>query len=103
MMMKKVAIILFCLMASMNGMAQTKKAITLNDVIPGGTNFRNLRPEYVYTAWWGDECVELTVDACSKVDKKTGKVKAVAPGRAIITFKPDNKAYKSITCVVKVK
>ncbi len=71
-MMKKVAIILFCLMASMNGMAQTKKAITLNDVIPGGTNFRNLRPEYVYTAWWGDECVELTVDACSKVDKKTG-------------------------------
>ena len=41
MMMKKVAIILFCLMASMNGMAQTKKAITLNDVIPGGTNFRS--------------------------------------------------------------
>jgi dipeptidyl-peptidase-4 len=49
-MMKKVAIILFCLMASMNGMAQTKKAITLNDVIPGGTNFRNLG-HYLDTAW----------------------------------------------------
>jgi len=39
----------------------------------------------------------------AKVDKKTGKVKAVAPGRAIITFKPDNKAYEPVTCVVKVK
>jgi uncharacterized protein YjdB len=39
----------------------------------------------------------------AKVDKKTGKVTAVGEGRAIITFKPTNKAYKSVTCVVNVK
>jgi len=53
-------------------MAQ-KKLFTLEDLNFGGNNYANLRPENIYTAWWGNELVHTDVETCSTIDKKTGK------------------------------
>lgn len=62
----------FAAMATMT-MGQEKKLFTLDDLIPGGSTYRNLVPQTEYTEWWGDECVHLGIDDCRTVDKKTGK------------------------------
>ena len=44
-------------------MAQTtKKSFTLDDLLGGGRTFWNLQPKYMFTTWWGEVPVELTVD-----------------------------------------
>ena len=44
-------------------MAQTtKKSFTLDDLMSGGSNFWNLQPKNMYSAWWGETPVELTVE-----------------------------------------
>ena len=44
-------------------MAQTtKKSFTLNDLLSGGSTFWNLQPKYMFTAWWGDVPMELSVE-----------------------------------------
>lgn len=68
--MRKLVLVLLCIMATMNGSAQTKKTITINDVIPGGFNYSNLLPKRMYTAWWGDACVELQPENCSVINSK---------------------------------
>ena len=54
-------------------MGQEKKLFTLDDLIPGGSTYRNLVPQTEYLEWWGDECVRLGIDDCSVVDKNTGE------------------------------
>lgn len=58
---------------SMFAMAQGTKLFTLDDLIPGGSTYRNLSPKTIYTKWWGDECVELDIDKCSIINKKNGE------------------------------
>ena len=44
-------------------MAQTtKKSFTLNDLLSGGSTFWNLQPKYMFSTWWGDVPVELSVE-----------------------------------------
>lgn len=31
----------------------------------GGSNFWNLQPKNLYTAWWGDRLVRLDVNQCT--------------------------------------
>ncbi len=50
-----------------------KKLFTIDNLISGGKANHLLRPENKYTEWWGDECVELNIDDCCVVNKKTGK------------------------------
>lgn len=52
---------LFFLLATMS-MAQEKKTFTLNDLIPGGDNYRNCIPKNDWYEWWGDKCVHLDAD-----------------------------------------
>lgn len=61
--MKKInvfATVLCLLMAATNVMAQ--KSFSLEDLLYGGNNYYNLRPETRYTQWWGNVPVETTPD-----------------------------------------
>ena len=51
------------LLSVMTAMAQ--KSFTLDDLMSGGSNFWNLQPKNLYTAWWGDRLVRLEVDDCT--------------------------------------
>ena len=51
------------LMAASMVMAQTtKKSFTLDDLLGGGRTFWQLQPKSMFTTWWGEVPVELTVD-----------------------------------------
>ena len=66
-------LMLFCMM-SMSLLAQEKKAFTLEDVIPGGSNYYNLVPKNMSgLKWWGDVCIRTDVDDIKTIDKTTGK------------------------------
>lgn len=50
---------LFLLMMGSSSM-MAQKQFTLEDLLPGGNNFYNLRPETRYTQWWGNTPLETT-------------------------------------------
>ena len=70
--MKRIKLLTVALLAATTMMAQTpiKKSFTLNDLLSGGSTFWNLQPKYMFSTWWGDVPVELTVDdaVCIKPD-----------------------------------
>ena len=49
-----------------------EKLFSLEDLNYGGTNYRNMRPENRYTAWWGDELVRLDMESVSIINKVKG-------------------------------
>ena len=54
--------------------AQEKKSFTLEDVIPGGSNYYNLVPKSLpEIQWWGDNCVRTDAEQIIGIDTKTGK------------------------------
>ena len=70
--MKRTCVILAALLATTTTMtAQTLKSFTLNDLMAGGSTFWNLQPEYMFTTWWGDVPVKLTVDDATRLDTDT--------------------------------
>ena len=65
--MKKI-FFLAALLAATSMMAQTtKKSFTLDGLMPGGSTFWNLQPKYMFSTWWGEVPVELTVDEAKRV------------------------------------
>ena len=61
--MKKSYLMAAFLWAATTMMAQTtKKSFTLDDLMPGGSTYWNLQPKYMFSTWWGEVPVELTVD-----------------------------------------
>ena len=64
-------IILFFAFAAF-AMAQEKKAFTLNDLLPGGDNYHNCRPQNAWFTWWGEECVRQDVEQLTAISQKTG-------------------------------
>lgn len=79
-------IALFCMIAT-GSSAQEKKAFTLNDVIPGGSNYYNLVPKSLPgLQWWGDVCVRADIENIKKIDSKSGKE------TIIVTLEEVNKA-----------
>ena len=75
--MKRYKLLAACLVAAMTMMAQTtpKKSFTLNDLLGGGSTFWNLQPQRMFTTWWGEVPVELTVEEAKviKSEKLKGK------------------------------
>ncbi len=69
--MKRPTILLAALLAGTIMTAQTLKSFTLNDLMSGGSTFWNLQPEYIFTEWWGDTAVRLTVDEAKAVNGTT--------------------------------
>ena len=63
------------LLAATTMMAQTtKKSFTLDDLLGGGSTFWNLQPKNMFTTWWGEVPVELTVEEARGMDNEKGKV-----------------------------
>ena len=61
--MKRIRLLAALLLAAVTMMAQTsKKSFTLNDLLGGGSTYWNLQPKYMFSTWWGEMPVELTVE-----------------------------------------
>ena len=59
---------------AMNLSAQEKKAFTLEDVIPGGSNYFNLTPKNLPgLKWWGDVCIQAETDDIKSIQPTNGK------------------------------
>ncbi|MBF0950836.1 MAG: DPP IV N-terminal domain-containing protein [Alloprevotella tannerae] len=54
-------------------MGQTKKSFTLGDLMWGGSNYWNLQPKNLYTAFWGPKLLQLEVDAVKTCTDEQGK------------------------------
>lgn len=81
-------IFLLCMAAS-TITAQEKKAYTLEDVIPGGSNYFNLTPKNMSgLQWWGDVCVRTEVEEILSVNTKSGKTST------LVTLKEINDALR---------
>ena len=66
--MKKIFFLAAALLAATSMMAQTtKKSFTLDDLLGGGSTFWNLQPKYMFSTWWGEVPVELTVEEAKRV------------------------------------
>ena len=62
-----------CLLLPLTSMAQTKKSFTLDDLMWGGSNYWNLQPKSIYTAWWGDCLLETDVEEVKTYYNAKGK------------------------------
>lgn len=71
--MTKIKLCLILSFFSIMAMAQEKKSFTLNDLLPGGNTFYGLQPENMFTTWWGDQCIETSLDECRVISAKNGK------------------------------
>ncbi len=47
-----------------------KKAITLDDLIPGGTTYQKMQPKNLRLVWWGDQLIRLNKDKCERFTSK---------------------------------
>ena len=81
--MHKLLFAAFALFMPLTMMAQNLKTPTLDDLMWGGSNYWNLQPENVSTAWWGDVLVRTDVDAVTVLydakASKAGKQNRMAP------------------------
>ena len=69
--MRRINIIIAAMLAATTMTAQNAlKSFTLNDLMPGGSTFWNLQPEYIFTEWWGDTPVRLTTDEARAIGAK---------------------------------
>ena len=70
--MKKIHMLAAVLLLLISGtaMAQTKKSFTLDDLMWGGSNYWNLQPRNLYTAWWGDRLMETDTDEVKYLMRK---------------------------------
>lgn len=62
-----------CLLLATNVMAQTKKSFTLDDLMWGGSNYWNLQPRSIFTAWWGDRLLLTDVEEVKTFYNEKGK------------------------------
>ena len=75
--MNRIKLVAVMLMTATMAMSQTtKKSFTLNDLLGGGSTYWNLQPKYMFTAWWGEQPLELSVDKaeCITANGSRGRV-----------------------------
>ena len=67
--MKRIYWMAALMLAATTIMAQTtKKAFTLNDLLGGGSTYWNLQPKYMFSTWWGEVPVELSVEKAVRIE-----------------------------------
>ena len=72
--------------------AKIKKNFTIDDLIPGGSTFyQSSYAKRKYTAFWGEECVELGLDECRLVNRTDG----TAEGEQLFTLADINSALST--------
>ena len=55
-------------------MAQNLKSFTLEDLIPGGSNYYNCSIKNLYgVQWWGNQCILPDVEEVKVINPKNGK------------------------------
>lgn len=74
--------LMFCFMCVASVSAQPKQ-FTLDDLLGGGESYWKLRPENVYTSWWGSIALKTTPEG----------VYNLATGREILTVDQVNKCF----------
>ncbi len=73
-------------------MAQEKKSFTLEDLIPGGSNYYNCSPKNLYgVQWWGDVCIKPDMEEAKTIDPKTGEEATLFTLKEINQVIQDNK------------
>lgn len=75
-------------------MSQTKKSFTLDDLMWGGSNYWNIMPRNIFTAWWGDCLVETDVEEVRQISDAKGK----AVRKLLFTADEVNGALDTETC-----
>ena len=68
--LKALLALVMCVMCSVSTSAQQKQ-FTLDELLGGGESFWRLRPENLYTTWWGNMALRSTPDGV--YDLQTGK------------------------------
>lgn len=62
------------LLSAVITMAQNLKSFTLDDLIPGGSNYFNCSTKNLYgVQWWGERCILPDVEEVKVIDPKNGK------------------------------
>ena len=74
--MKKTFLLAVLLVATTMTAQTTKKSFTLDDLLGGGSTFWNLQPKYMFSTWWGEIPVELTVEEAKVIKNEKGKIKS---------------------------
>ena len=69
----KVFLFVIGLLSAFTLMAQNKKSFTLDDLMWGGSNYWNLQPKSIFTAWWGDRLLQTKVDKVETFYTEKGK------------------------------
>ncbi len=80
--LKALLSLMFCFMCIAPTSAQNKQ-FTLDDLQYGGESYWKLRPENVYTSWWGNIALKITADG----------VYNLVTGREIVTVEQVNKNF----------
>ncbi|MCR5820088.1 MAG: S9 family peptidase [Bacteroidaceae bacterium] len=89
--MKKILLFAALLMTVPTIMAQTtKKSFTLDDLLGGGSSYWSMQPRNMYSAWWGDIPVELTVEKAVIIQSDGGR------GRTLFTAEELNQALGEV-------
>ena len=66
--------VLLCALLPMTMMAQDKKSFTLDDLMWGGSNYYNIMPRSIHTAWWGDCLLQTDVEEIYQLYDEKGKI-----------------------------
>lgn len=85
--------ILLCALLPMTMMAQDKKSFTLNDLMWGGSNYYNIMPRSIHTAWWGDCLLQTDVEEVYQLFDEKGKN---CNKKLLFTIKEVNAAVDSV-------
>lgn len=80
-----------CLLLPLTAMAQGKKSFTLDDLMWGGSNFWNLQPKSIFTAWWGDQLLQTDVEDVKTFYNQKGKAEK---SQVLFTIKEVNDLLK---------
>lgn len=76
----------------MASVAQEKKNFTLEDLIPGGSNYFNCSPQNLYgVQWWGNLCIKPDMEEVKAVDPENGNE------TVLFTLKDVNEALERCT------
>lgn len=100
--MKKIILLLLSFL-TLTGMAQTtQKSLrqpTLDDLMWGGSNYWNLQPKSVFTAWWGEALLRTDVEQVSQLSDAAGR-HFDAKGTPLFTLAEVNAALDTARCGV---
>jgi len=68
--MRRIFLFIFSLMMTTT---EAQQLFSLEDLNYGGTNYRNMVPQNLFTAWWGDRLVKTNLEECALTGTPDGQ------------------------------